>query len=275
MRLNTVRLIVMALLIILSSLILIASSCGPPSLPPTTSGGGFFIETEFLSATGSIVPVPVPNVTTGWTWLNDVPGFTAVGDPSSFTNTTNAAAIGVSLNGRVPAMWAVSWIAGGPAQCVGAPDDPILGHFQSNPQRATEVICFDRTGSGSGTVRGSQDFTFSPSPLYTDGSSGGTATISGQGFSSQYGMPLLQYYDMSGNLVNQANADAVASDGTWISASVPDLSQLQLGSYVGFLYNKNASGSYTYLGTASVTVLNPPPSGGGGPCPTNPCMPQN
>ena len=269
------RLTMMTLLIVLSSLILSAYSCSGPTLPPTTNGGGFFIETEFLTATGSIVPDPIPNVTTGWTWLNDVPGFTAVGDPSPFQNTTNAAAIGVSLNGRVPALWAVSWLAGGPAQCIGAPDDPVLGHFQSNPQRATEVICFDRTGAGSDTVRGSQDFTFSPSPLYTDGSSGDSATISGQGFSSQYGMPLLQYYDLSGNLVNQTNANAVASNGTWITAPIPDISQVQIGSYVGFLYNKNASGSYTYLGTASVTVLNPPPPPPTDPCPTNPCINQN
>jgi hypothetical protein len=165
-------------------------------------------------------------------------------------------------------MWAVSWLAGGPAQCIGAPDDPVLGHFQSNPQRTTEVICFDRTGSGNDSVRGSQAFTFSPPSIYTDGSSGNTATISGQGFSSQYGMPLLQYYDMSGNLVNQTNANAVASDGTWIAAAIPDLSQVQLGAYVGFLYNKNASGSYTYLGTASVDVLNPPPPSNNGGCST-------
>jgi hypothetical protein len=262
------RILIRSVLAALSLVVLCAYSCGGPSLPPSSGGGGFFIETEFLSTTGPITPQPVPFVTTGWTWLNDVSGFTAVGDASPFQNTTNSAGIGVSANGRVPAMWAVSWISGGPAVCIGAPDDPVFGHFQSNPGRTTEVLCFERPASQS--LQASQDFGFSPDPVYTDGSSGGTATISGQGFSSQYGMPLLQYYDSNGNLLQQTNATAVASDGSWITAPVPDISQLQIGAYVGFLYNMDSTGRYIYLGTSSVFVSDPPPPPPDGGCGSGP-----
>lgn len=112
-------------------------SCGP-TLPPTTSGGGFFIETEFVPAVGPIVAQPF--VTTHWDFNHDVAGFNAVGDPTGFDNTTNAAAIGVSENGRVPSLWNVIWRAGGPAGCINATDFPGT-LFQSNPQRTTEVFC--------------------------------------------------------------------------------------------------------------------------------------
>jgi hypothetical protein len=76
-------------------------SCGPPPLPQTTSGGGFLIQTEFTSSTGPLITI-VPNVTTHWDWKQDVQGFNAGGDASSFSNTTNILGLGESLNGRVP-----------------------------------------------------------------------------------------------------------------------------------------------------------------------------
>jgi hypothetical protein len=252
------KLLLRTVLFLASLFVLSAYSC-TNSLPPTTSGPGFLIETEFFSLEGSLFPTPVGNVVTGWTWKNDVAGFTAVGDASPFQNQTNVIGIGVSDNGRVPALWDVSWKSGGPPECIGAPEDPVLGQFQSNPGRITEVICFERPNTDSVQLQSQQTFTFNPSPIYTDGSSGSTATISGSGLSTQYGMPLLRYFDMTGNLVTQTNVTAVASDGSWATAPIPDVSQLQLGGYAGFIYNANASGGYDYLGTTSVMVLDPPP----------------
>jgi hypothetical protein len=245
------------LLLLLSSAFVFTGfySCGP-TLPSATTGGGFFIETEFIPANLPITPQPF--VTTQWTWSSDLKGFTAVGDPTTFQNTTNAAAIGVSENGRVSALWFVQWLAGGPAGCVGAPDFPGT-IFQSNPQRTTEVFCIEQPLVGGTEGIGSTgDFTFSPKPIYTDGSLGSTATISGSSFSSQYGMPLLRYYDSSGNLVNQANVTSVASDGSSASGPMPNVSQVTPGFYLGLIFNTNANGSYNFLGTVSVSVLNPP-----------------
>jgi len=80
-------------------------------------------------------------------------------------------------------------------------------------------------------------------------------------------MPLIQYFDLNGNLVAQTNADAIAVDGTWMSAPVPDISQLPVGTYVGFLNNANSSGGYDILGSVSLQVVLPPPP----PPPTDPC----
>lgn len=235
-------------------------SCGPPPLPASTSGGGFLIQTEFTSFTGPLITI-VPNVTTHWTWKQDVQGLFAAGDASSFSNTTNSLGLGESLNGRVTSIWDVQWLAGGPPNCIGAPDEPGA-QFQSNPQRVTEVICTQIQGFDQ--IVGQGDFVFIPRPIYTDGSSGTTATIRGSGFSAQYGMPLVQYYDPSGTLVSQANVTSVAPDGTWASAAMPDVSQVQVGSYSGVIYNANASGGYDFLGVAAVTVLDPADPGTGG-----------
>jgi hypothetical protein len=182
-------------------------------VPPSTSGGGFLIQTEFTSISGPLITI-VPNVTTHWTWKQDVQGLFAAGDASSFNNTTNSLGLGESLNGRVTSIWDVQWLAGGPPNCIGAPDEPGA-QFQSNPQRVTEVICTQIQGLDQ--IVGQGDFVFIPRPIYTDGSSGTTATIRGSGFSPQYGMPLVQYYDPSGTLVSQANVTSVAPDGTWAS----------------------------------------------------------
>jgi hypothetical protein len=151
-------------------------SCGPPPLPQTTSGGGFLIQTEFTSSTGPLITI-VPNVTTHWDWKQDVQGFNAGGDASSFSNTTNILGLGESLNGRAPAIWNVQWLAGGPSNCIGAPDAPGA-QFQSNPQRVTEVICTQIQGFDQ--IVGQGDFVFTPHPIYTDGSSGCDSDHSGK-----------------------------------------------------------------------------------------------
>ena len=169
---------------------------------------------------------------------------------------------------RAPATWTVKWVGGGNPLCTGvtAKNAVSVGHIE-------EFICFITVVEG-----GFEDssFVFSPNPISTDGSSGSQAVITGAGFSSQYGMPLLQYFDLNGNLVTQTNVNTVASDGSWVSAPIPDISQLGFGTYVGILQNANASGGFDFLGSASVQVVPPPPPPPPpDPCPTNPCMPQN
>jgi hypothetical protein len=242
------------------ALLLGCPSSGPP---PTTNPISFFVHTEFFPLVGPLQTVP--GVTTNWSNPRDVVGGnTPAGDTSPFSVTTNDIGLATVENKRVPAVWFVVWASGNvpgtpPGECVGDAND-----FPVNPQRATEVICFEIPTSGTSTTAGNA-FTFSPQPLYTDGSAGNSATISGQGFRSQYGMPLVRYYDMSGTLLNQANVTSMASDGTWVTAPIPDLTQIVAGSYVGILYNANANGGYDFIGTTSVNVLDPiiPPDNGG------------
>jgi hypothetical protein len=212
-------------------------------VPPSTSGGGFLIQTEFTSISGPLITI-VPNVTTHWTWKQDVQGLFAAGDASSFNNTTNSLGLGESLNGRVTSIWDVQWLAGGPPNCISAPDEPGA-QFQSNPQRVTEVICTQIQGLDQ--IVGQGDFVFIPRPIYTDGSSGTTATIRGSGFSPQYGIlwfsiiiPVVRWFRRR---------------------TLPPSHQTALGRAA---YNANASGGYDFLGVAAVTVLDPPDRGTGG-----------
>jgi len=238
------------------------SSCFTTPPLPAPSEAGFFIVTEFQPF-GSPLPLLVPVVTTHWDFLRDQTGLTAIGDSTSFDNTTDISqAKGIAANKRVPSVWGGQWLKGGPPECIGAPDAPGLS-FNSNPQRVTEVICL-QGAPGLDSLMAAGNFTLTPHPMYTDGSSGGTVTVRGAGFSAQYGMPLVQYVDSNGTLVAQTTFSSVAPDGTWASAVAPDVSQVNLGSYSGVIYNANSSGGYNFLGAVAVTVLDPPPDPGTG-----------
>ncbi len=206
------------------------------------------------------------------TWLKDLPG--AQGNASVFNITTNPFGLGIADNRRAPAEWRFKWIFSPTALCDGQTVDAVA-HFIDDD---VGLLCSVITVGGvpqSASVNAMADYVFSPSPVATDGSSGTEAVIVGPGFSTQFGMPLLQYFDLNGNLVAQTSADAVAADGSWMSSPIPDISQLPVGTYVGFLNNANASGDYDVLGVTSVRVvppLLPPPQD---PCPGNICINQS
>ncbi|MGB6546711.1 MAG: hypothetical protein WBE97_13925, partial [Candidatus Acidiferrales bacterium] len=61
----------------------------------------------------------------------------------------------------------------------------------------------------------SLDAVASPNPIYSC-CAPSTETIVGSGFDPTYGMPLVQYYDATGTLVDQETASSVSPDGTTI-----------------------------------------------------------
>jgi hypothetical protein len=245
-------------------------SCDPPP-PPPNLGEGFFIETSFIPLFGPIIIAG--NISTHWDWVMDlqIAGLTPNGNQASFNNTTNLGGIGVSEDGRVPAVWNVVWLTFGPDPgCAGKQAQVRADHFNGT----ASVTCFEIPAPGTNGVTQGNTFIFSPGVLYTDNSAGTTATISGQGLTSQYGMPVVRYFDSSGTLLNQASATVIAADGTWIRGAIPNLSQLVPGSYTGVVYNVDSGGNLVFLGTTGVTVIDPPeppPTGGctGRPRPLN------
>jgi hypothetical protein len=113
--------------------------CPSPNVPPPPQfPAGFFIETTFIPLTGPIFAAPF--VSTHWDYIRDVQGGNPpAGSTSSFDNQTNSAGVGVSENGRVPALWNVTWNTARPdPNCAGK-----MTEAQSNPQRTTEIICFE------------------------------------------------------------------------------------------------------------------------------------
>ena len=82
-----------------------------------------------------------------------------------------------------------------------------------------------------------------------------TATITGQGFDTTYGMPRVEYFDSTGFLVGSAYASSVWGGGTALQCYVPDLGQAYSGTYTIRVTNKTSSGYYTHrVGTATVTA---------------------
>ncbi len=242
--------------------------CDEPTLPPATSGGGFIFQTG-ISENG-LPPFLVGGVTISGSWVKDLTG--AQGNPASWTETTNALSLAAVPNGRSPATWNFSWLAGGESGCAGHTTN---GDVDSDHILTIQCIIIQVNTVTVQTVPGS--FNFSPNPLDTTNPPG-AVTISGQGFNAQYGMPLVQYFDLNGNLVAQSNAQSIASDGSWIQAPTPDLSQIAAGTYAGFIKNANSSGGWDVVGAAVVTVVTPtppPPPPDPGPCSSSPCLVQS
>src|SRR5207302_9332460 len=147
-----------------------------PTVPPTTSGGGFFFNT-FTSFNLS-PPEITPATQIQGTWVRDQPG--ATGDPSTWTKTSNVAGVGIVPNGRINADWKFQWTFSPVAACDGQTVTATV-HFVDDD---IILVCTVTTAVLVTTT----DFVFSPMPIATDGSSGTEAFITGNGFSSQYGM---------------------------------------------------------------------------------------
>jgi hypothetical protein len=242
----------------------------PTTPPPSTAGGGFFIST-FTSFNLS-PPVIAPLTQIQLSWKKDLPG--AVGDSQTQIITTNSTGLGIVPNGRAPATWHFKWLFSLTGPCEGQELDANAKEIDDDVGLLCTVTDFP-SGAQTATASGMPDYQFSPNPIATDRSTGDEAFILGSGFNKQFGMPLIQYFDLSGNLVAQTNADAIAADGTWMSAPVPDISQLSVGTYVGFLNNANSSGGYDILGAVSLQVaLPPPPPPPPDPCPGGRCINQ-
>lgn len=87
-------------------------------------------------------------------------------------------------------------------------------------------------------------------------------TVTGDGMSAAYGMPVIRYFDLDGNLIAHTFAEEVAWDGTWLTASTTDLSGVASGNYSVMISNKNADGTWASVGATSIEVFHytePPP----------------
>jgi len=84
--------------------------------------------------------------------------------------------------------------------------------------------------------------------------------LTGQEFTSQYGMPRLEFHDSYGGIVAEANATAVSSDGTSLQLDNPDFTNCQTGTIRVWVINKTDSdGSEELSGYADWSVWNRDP----------------
>ena len=109
-------------------------------------------------------------------------------------------------------------------------------------------------------------FTFTSSPSSIDLlSPPSTITFAnGGGIDTTYGSPQVAYYDDYGGYIGTGQVTGAGSD--WVTATVPDLSNVYSGTYTVQISNLQADGSWQITGEASGTTWDrdPPPGGGGG-----------
>lgn len=231
--------------------VLLVSLTGCPTDPilPTSTGGGGFIYHAMYYNNG--IYYQAGGTTLNWTWAAD--GVGAVGDPSPFTGVTDpATALGTSTNGRVWAQWTVVWIFSPTVPCFNTPPlPPPFGTITIlAPNQVYGVIC---STIGLIDAPHALQYTFNPDPL-NPAFPPGSVTITGSGFSSTYGMPVVQYFDLNGNLVAQAQGTSLSPDGTTLGLATPNFTELGQGTFAGVINNIASDGSYQYVGVTSVEV---------------------
>jgi len=144
---------------------------------------------------------------------------------------------------------------------------PNVRYFVRYPDATTATGTVGPTGSftvRSGGVSCSSlmlffgnDFGFaltaSPSSVYLP-SPPVTGTITGQGFDTTYGMPMVEYFDSNGYFCGAVYATAVSSDGTSLQANMPNLTYVYSGTYQVKVINKTYTGYYLdIVGSATMT----------------------
>jgi hypothetical protein len=221
---------------------------GPSELPEPTPGGGFIVETS--AYVEGIITVNVPDVSVLGTWEGDLPG--AEGSASGIIGVTNALGLLPLGNARAPANWNMTWVTSPDATFDGCNGESVVG--TAYPGEALVMTCIVTEDDGSAPI--SDSFSLAPNPIYSL-SATSSGTVSGSGFNTTYGMPLIQYYGLDGTLVDQEYATSVSSGGTTAQFPGFNTTTLAPGVYVGFLSNAGTSGTYNYLGTTSVTVITP------------------
>ena len=169
----------------------------------------------------------------------------------------------VVANGIASALYRVTAVAEW-AECTGR-----IGHFNSIRAKYNHMVCLLERGH----LPGIQLPTL-PS-AFDSAADAGPFVISGEGFNSTYGMPVIQFTNEYGVLAAQTQAMEVSPEGFWVKGWSGCLSDLPPGHYTVNVFNATADGTGAWVGSSSVEIYNgyqePPPD----PCPPcgdGPCM---
>jgi hypothetical protein len=186
---------------------------------------------------------PDPGVYISGYWVQDTPQFGQEhGDNYSIPLTYVHGKLPVD-NGRAPANWSLMENSG----ACDAKTAPATIFYQKD----VSLSCFAYLGLlTGGTISPDTINTYSPPATYT---------VTASGMSTQYGMPVLQYYDTNGNLVAQATGSWVSQDGTQMTGTTPSLSGVANGFYEGVVSNAGPNGTYGAIAAVGVTIYTPAP----------------
>jgi hypothetical protein len=180
-------------------------------------------------------------VNTRGQWLQDW-DFDAYGDTFDFgpgyTGTDGRWTI---LNGRATAKWQI-YVYSGP--CTGLSNRFFFIH---NEETKCECIQIGGLLLPSGSANPSQINTEDPPSA---------VTVYGEGFNTDGGMPLVEYYAEDGALVQEVQVTDCAADGSWVSGPTPNLWLFATGNYSMLV--RNSSGDVVGSGVVTIVSYQPP-----------------
>jgi len=126
----------------------------------------------------------------------------------------------------------------------------------TKPADASGCVEYRAKGEDCGTVSnptgGSSGFAFSPAEIDLT-SPPGSFTATGTGLDTTYGMPVVRFYDDSGEIVGSANASSVSTDGLTLTATTPYLGNAYSGLWTLAVFNQSSSG-LVYVGAGDVVA---------------------
>lgn len=220
-----------------------------PSLP----NPGFTLITQRRNSLG--IESPMPSTIVEGKQRRPLPP-EATGTVRDFRDTSSPTVGLLPVPGGVaPAFWAI-----------GVDNGPCAGQVAFGGVKRADYNYLTCT-----QLRLSFPFAFVPFSL-TSSDMAHNWTVTGDGMSTSYGMPVLQVYDGYGNVVAQMMAmecgyapetDA-APETTWMSGTCEGLWGLPSGTYTADIFNQTPDGEGAYVGFVSFTIVaeQPPP----GPC---------
>jgi hypothetical protein len=202
---------------------------------------GFTVKTVVItppSPTQRQMINPDPNVQVVGNWQGDNGQGNTCGSQMSFNITTGSDGTKKISDGRVPAVW-IFTRAGGHTGC-----GTIFNIVRAISCGQTTTLECSLTGA---------NFAMSPDTIDAFAPPA-TVTLSGQGLSTAYGTPTVEFYDEYGGYIDGQLASSVSGDGTWLTANVPSLAGAYSGSYTIVIVNATADGSRDVVGIASVWI---------------------
>ena len=256
MKIKTLKVLFVLVAVLTLGTVINCGGGGGGSTPPPTTGFKARGENWFLGSDNQFHFLGGTSVSGNWISDTGSPH----GSTTFFAGFTNSGASMDVPDGRVPANWRILATNGA---CLTVLEPSVRNVTAGSTQLARCVV-------STLFLTAAPDSINLASPPSTVG-------IGGGGFTTTYGMPVIEYYDQySGVLVANATAASVAGDGSSLQVVTPDLTGVYTGGYNIVVSNKAADGSNSIVGIAafSACCIDPPPPDpppdpegcGSGPC---------
>jgi len=230
------------------ALALLAFGC-PSSTPPPPPPDGFSVQTQYQEFVNEIPVTPptlLPLVNIKSTYAFTAPGVPTTGTLRDCDGFTDTLAILQCPARVVPGTWVFTFLSG---PCVGISDNTSFD-IPAGTRLGYRCEIHHRRFFLS---VGSLDVNAPPA----------TVSLTGTGMSSAYGMPVIQFVNTSsGVIVASTTATSINTEGTWIQATMPNVSSAYSGQYVAVVYNAQANGTFLGIGGDWIDFYgNDPPPG--------------